>query len=127
VPWTFLSLGMVAGANWAYVELGWGGFWAWDPVENTALLPWLAATVFLHTSRVTQRDGRLRRWTVFFALFSFALSVLGVYLTRPGVTGSIHSFAEDPVVGRILLIAALVVGIGVSWAAIRTERGPVWT
>lgn len=127
VPWTLLTLGMVAGANWAYVELGWGGFWAWDPVENTALLPWLAATVYLHTSRVTQRDGRLRRWTVFFALFPFALSVLGVYLTRSGVTGSIHSFAEDPVVGRILLTAALVVAIGVCWAGIRTERGPAWT
>lgn len=126
IPWTLLTLGMVAGANWAYVELGWGGFWAWDPVENTALLPWLAATVFLHTSRVTRRDGRLQRWTIFFALFPFALSVLGVYLTRSGVTGSIHSFAEDPVVGRILLIAASVTAIGVAVAAIRSNRGPAW-
>ncbi len=126
VPWTFLALGMVAGANWAYVELGWGGFWAWDPVENTALLPWLAATVFLHTAQVTRRNGRLGRWTAFFALFPFALSVLGVYLTRSGVTGSIHSFAEDPVVGRILLIAALVTGIGVGGAAVRSHRGPSW-
>jgi cytochrome c-type biogenesis protein CcmF len=126
-PWTMLALGMVAGANWAYVELGWGGFWAWDPVENTALMPWLAATVFFHTQRVTARDGRLRRWTVFFAALPFALSVLGIYLTRSGATGSIHSFAEDPVVGRILLGAALVVGAMVSWTAWRLEKGTRWT
>src|SRR5690554_2392689 len=126
VPWTLLTLGMVAGANWAYVELGWGGFWAWDPVENTALMPWLGLTVFLHTSRVTRRDRRLHRWTVFFALFPFALSVLGVYLTRSGVTGSIHSFAEDPVVGRTLLAAALVAGLAVVWASTRSERGAAW-
>lgn len=126
VPWTVLTLGMVAGANWAYVELGWGGFWAWDPVENTALMPWLALAVFLHTSRVTRRDGRLRRWTVFFALFPFALGVLGVYLTRSGVTGSIHSFAEDPVVGRILLSAALIAGAAVVWMSVRSQRGAGW-
>ena len=126
VPWTLLTLGMVAGANWAYVELGWGGFWAWDPVENTALMPWLGLTVFLHTSRVTRRDRRLHRWTVFFALFPFALSVLGVYLTRSGVTGSIHSFAEDPVVGRALLVAAAVSAVVVSWMALRSRRGEPW-
>ncbi len=127
VPWTLLTLGMVAGANWAYVELGWGGFWAWDPVENTALLPWLAATVFLHASRVTRRDGRFARGAVFFALFPFALSVLGVYLTRSGATGSIHSFAEDPVVGRILLITALVAGVVITWMTFQTEKGSAWT
>jgi cytochrome c-type biogenesis protein CcmF len=125
-PWTMLTLGMVAGANWAYVELGWGGFWAWDPVENTALMPWLAATVFFHTQRVTTRDGRLRRWTVFFAALPFALSVPWVYLTRSGATGSIHSFAEDPLVGRILLGAALVVGVAVTWTTWRLEKGTPW-
>ena len=126
VSWTLLTLGMVAGANWAYVELGWGGFWAWDPVENTALMPWLAATVFIHTSRIYERDGRLSRWNAFFALLPFTLSVLGVYLTRSGVTGSIHSFAEDPVIGRALLTAALVVLVASLAAVLQAQSGRRW-
>jgi cytochrome c-type biogenesis protein CcmF len=126
VSWTLLTFGMVAGANWAYVELGWGGFWAWDPVENTALMPWLAATVFLHTSRIEEATGRMRRWNVMFASLPFALTVLGVYLTRSGATGSIHSFAEDPVVGRILLITAAVATVLVFVSAIRSEPGETW-
>lgn len=126
ISWTLLTIGMVAGSNWAYVELGWGGFWAWDPVENTALMPWLAATVFIHTSRIEERDGRLRRWDAFFAMLPFALSVLGVYLTRSGVTGSIHSFAEDPVIGRTLLTAALVVLLIAILAAATGSRGEGW-
>jgi cytochrome c-type biogenesis protein CcmF len=126
LPWSLLTIGMVAGANWAYVELGWGGFWAWDPVENTALMPWLAVTAYLHTSRVTERDGRLRRWTVFFALFPFALSVLGVYLTRSGVTGSIHAFAEDPVIGRILLGVAVLAAGSVAVLTYRAPAGSGW-
>jgi cytochrome c-type biogenesis protein CcmF len=124
--WTWLTVGMAAGANWAYVELGWGGYWAWDPVENTALMPWIAATAFLHTSRVYQRDGRLRRSTVALSLAPFALSVLGVYLTRSGVTGSIHAFAEDPVIGRVLLVAAMVVTLFVIGVVVRAGRGTVW-
>jgi cytochrome c-type biogenesis protein CcmF len=126
LSWTLLTLGMAAGANWAYVELGWGGYWAWDPVENTALMPWIATTVFLHTSRIEDMTGRMRRWNVMFAALPFALTVLGVYLTRSGATGSIHSFAEDPVVGRILLISALIVAAAVSMLALRSERGEVW-
>jgi cytochrome c-type biogenesis protein CcmF len=126
VSWVFLTLGMATGANWAYVELGWGGFWAWDPVENTALMPWLAITVFLHTSRIQQRDGRLRRWNVFFALVPFVLTVVGIYLTRSGVTGSIHAFAENPVIGRVLLSAAVVIGIGAVVLSIRSTRGEPW-
>ena len=126
VSWTLLTLGMVAGANWAYVELGWGGFWAWDPVENTALMPWLAATIFIHTSRIYERDGRLSRWNAFFALLPFTLSVLGVYLTRSGVTGSIHSFAEDPVIGQALLTAALVVLVVSVGAVFRAQSGRRW-
>jgi cytochrome c-type biogenesis protein CcmF len=117
---------MVAGANWAYVELGWGGFWAWDPVENTALMPWLAATVFLHTSRMEESTGRWRRWNVFFAGLPFALSVMGVYLTRSGATGSIHSFAEDPVVGRVLLVSAVVLAAVVALSAARSPAGAPW-
>ncbi|MBW3666621.1 MAG: cytochrome c biogenesis protein CcsA, partial [Actinobacteria bacterium] len=124
--WTLLTIGMAAGSNWAYVELGWGGFWAWDPVENTALMPWLAITAFLHTSRVTRRDGRLGRSTATLAMIPFALSVLGVYLTRSGITGSIHAFAEDPVIGRILLGAALVIAVAVVALGLRAPSGPAW-
>lgn len=124
--WTWLAIGMVAGANWAYIELGWGGYWAWDPVENTALMPWLAITVFLHASKVYQLDGRLKRWTVLFALFPFALSVLGVYLTRSGVTGSIHAFAEDPLIGKVLLVASVVVTLVVAALVARSGSGRPW-
>ena len=126
ISWTFLVLGMAAGANWAYVELGWGGFWAWDPVENTALMPWLAITVFLHTSRIQQHDGRLRRWNVFFGLVPFVLSIVGIYLTRSGVTGSIHAFAENPVIGRVLLSAAVTVGVSAAFLAVRSPHGEPW-
>lgn len=126
VSWTLLTVGMAAGANWAYVELGWGGFWAWDPVENTALMPWLATTVFLHTSRLEESTGRLRRTNVAFAGLPFALSVVGVYLTRSGSTGSIHSFAEDPVVGRVLLVGAAVAAVFVVVLAARSEPGRPW-
>ena len=126
LSWTFLTVGMVAGANWAYVELGWGGFWAWDPVENTSLMPWLAATVFLHTSLIQERDGRLARWNVWFALSPFLLTLLGVYLTRSGVTGSIHAFAESPVIGRILIFAALIGVLCGAWVTSRVKRGGGW-
>ncbi len=126
VPWTLLTIGMVAGANWAYVELGWGGFWAWDPVENTSLMPWLAATVFLHTSRIQSRDGRLARWNVGFALLPFVLTLLGVYLTRSGATGSIHAFAESAVIGRILLTTAVIGLVLAIWLTLRTDRGEPW-
>lgn len=127
VSWALLTLGMAAGANWAYIELGWGGFWAWDPVENTSLMPWLAAAVFLHTSRVEVQSGRLRRWNVFFALAAFVLTILGVYLTRSGVTGSIHAFAEDPVIGRVLLSATLAAVAGSVYLAWRAPKGEPWT
>lgn len=126
VSWTVLTIGMAAGANWAYVELGWGGFWAWDPVENTSLMPWLAATIWLHSSRLEEGKGRGRRWNVLFAGIPFALSTMGVYLTRSGVTGSIHSFAEDPVVGRILLAAAVAVTLTIAVLAAGSPRGEPW-
>ena len=126
VSWVLLTFGMAAGANWAYVELGWGGYWAWDPVENTALMPWMATTVFLHTSRIEETTGRWRRWNVAFASLPFALTVMGIYLTRSGVTGSIHSFAEDPMVGRILLAAAVVIGVIVAVASTRSQPGEPW-
>lgn len=127
VSWTFLTFGMVAGANWAYVELGWGGFWAWDPVENTSLMPWLAATTFLHTSRIQLRNGRLARWNAAFAILPFLLTVLGVYLTRSGVTGSVHAFAESDEIGRVLLTLFLVLVLASALALLRVPRGPQWS
>ncbi len=126
LSWTVLTLGIVAGANWAYVELGWGGFWAWDPVENTSLMPWLVATMFLHTSRIQQRDGRLARWNASSAMLPFALTVLGLYLTRSGVTGSVHAFAESDEIGRVLLTLFVVVVAFVAWLGIKAPGGPDW-
>ena len=124
--WLLLTVGIAAGSNWAYVELGWGGFWAWDPVENTALIPWLALTMFIHVSPVTARTGRLPRLSWWLAGLPFALSLLGVYLTRSGVTGSIHSFAEDATVGRFLIVAAALVLVVLSTSASRRPEGTPW-
>jgi cytochrome c-type biogenesis protein CcmF len=110
--WTALVFGMALGSNWAYVELGWGGFWAWDSVENTALLPWLAATAFLHSTVVQRRTGRLSAWNSAFGILPFVLVLLGAYLTRSGVTQSVHGFAESRVIGRVLLgfLVAAIIG-----------------
>lgn len=124
--WAFLTLGMAAGANWAYIELGWGGFWAWDPVENTALMPWLALTAYLHLSRVFDHTRRMRRLTGLAAMTPFTLTILGIYLTRSGVTGSIHSFAESPLIGRILLTSALIVAAGSVVLTLRSPSGAEW-
>lgn len=123
LSWTVLTIGMAAGANWAYVELGWGGYWAWDPVENTSLMPWLAATAFLHASRVEESTGAWSKTNTFLAGIPFALTVVGVYLTRSGTTGSIHSFAEDPSVGLVLFICTMVVVAALSVASGREPAG----
>lgn len=124
--WVLLTVGMAAGANWAYAELGWGGFWAWDPVENTALMPWLALTALIHVSMTSEATGKLRRATAMLTGMPFALSVAGVYLTRSGATGSIHSFAEDPVVGRALFIGAAAALVVTVVRAMRMPRGEPW-
>jgi cytochrome c-type biogenesis protein CcmF len=108
VPWTLLAVGMVAGAHWAYVELGWGGYWAWDPVENTALLPWLAATAAVHRLRVAGS----RRPAAAFVGTAFLLALLGGLLTRSGATLSVHAFAADEAIGRALAGLLLVATIG---------------
>ncbi len=91
VPWIFLSLGITAGAWWSYEVLGWGGYWAWDPVENAAFLPWLTATAFLHSAMVAERRGGLRIWTVALVIATFTLTLVGTFLTRSGVVASVHS------------------------------------
>ena len=102
--WVFLTLGITAGSYWAYYELGWGGWWFWDPVENASLMPWLAATALLHSVGVlAARDG-LRVWTVMLAVAAFSLSMVGTFLVRSGVLTSVHSFAVDPARGAVLLV-----------------------
>src|SRR5881227_2089039 len=94
--WAFLGLGQLLGAHWAYVEIGWGGYYAWDPVENAALMPWLAATAFLHSVMIQEKRGMLRVWNMVLVSLAFCLSIFGTFLTRSGVIQSIHSFAKSP-------------------------------
>jgi cytochrome c-type biogenesis protein CcmF len=109
--WIFLTLGITAGSYWAYYELGWGGWWFWDPVENASLMPWLAATALLHSVNVlATRDG-LRAWTVMLAVVAFSMSMVGTFLVRSGILTSVHSFAVDPQRGAfILVLLALYIG-----------------
>jgi cytochrome c-type biogenesis protein CcmF len=105
--WIFLTLGITAGSYWAYYELGWGGWWFWDPVENASLMPWLAATALLHSVTVlATRDG-LRAWTVMLAVVAFSMSMIGTFLVRSGILTSVHAFAVDPTRGSIILLLLL--------------------
>ncbi len=111
IAWVFLTFGIVLGSWWAYYELGWGGWWFWDPVENASFMPWLVATALLHSLAVTEKRGAFKVWTVLLALFAFSLSLLGTFLVRSGVLTSVHAFASDPTRGLfILILLALVVG-----------------
>ncbi len=101
--WTFLSLGIAMGSYWAYYELGWGGWWFWDPVENASLMPWLAATALLHSAIVMEKRNALKVWTIFLAILAFSLSLLGTFLVRSGILTSVHSFASDPTRGLVIL------------------------
>jgi cytochrome c-type biogenesis protein CcmF len=111
LPWAFLSCGIVLGSWWAYRELGWGGWWFWDPVENASLLPWLAATALLHALIVSEKRDVFKGWTLLLAIVTFALSLLGTFLVRSGVLVSVHAFASDPTRG-IFLLAYLAIIIG---------------
>jgi cytochrome c-type biogenesis protein CcmF len=110
--WLVLTVGMLAGAHWAYAELGWGGFWAWDPVENAALLPWLGATALLHTAMVDEHRGQVRLFTVALALITNVAALVGTLLTRSGAVSSVHAFAEAQAVGRALLGVVVVTAVG---------------
>jgi cytochrome c-type biogenesis protein CcmF len=107
VAWTFLGFGQLLGAHWAYVEVGWGGYYAWDPVENAALMPWLAATAFLHSVMVQERKGMLKVWNMVLVALAFELSVFGTFLTRSGVVNSIHSFAQSSIGGWFLAFVVI--------------------
>ena len=111
IAWTFLTFGIGLGSWWAYYELGWGGWWFWDPVENASLLPWLVGTAFIHSLMVTEKRGSFKAWTVLLAIAAFSLSLLGTFLVRSGVLTSVHAFASDPSRGIFILIfLAVVVG-----------------
>jgi len=104
VAWATLTAGIAMGSYWAYYELGWGGYWFWDPVENASLMPWLAGTALLHSAIVMERRGALKIWTMLLAILSFSLSLLGTFLVRSGVLTSVHAFASDPARGVFILI-----------------------
>jgi cytochrome c-type biogenesis protein CcmF len=111
IAWVFLTIGLALGARWSYSELGWGGYWAWDPVENAALMPWLVGTAFLHSIMVQERRGMLRVWNVSLIVATFALSLLGTFLVRSGILQSIHAFGESKVgLPLLALIATVVIG-----------------
>ncbi|WP_201596636.1 heme lyase CcmF/NrfE family subunit [Psychrobacter fulvigenes] len=121
--WGFLTIGISLGSWWAYYELGWGGWWFWDPVENASLMPWLAGTALIHSLAVTEKRGVFKAWTIMLAIFAFALSLLGTFLVRSGVITSVHSFAADPTRGLIILIIlGIIVGGGLLMFAVRGWR-----
>ncbi|WP_339897962.1 heme lyase CcmF/NrfE family subunit [uncultured Gilvimarinus sp.] len=109
--WAFLTIGIALGSWWAYYELGWGGWWFWDPVENASFMPWLVGTALIHSLAVTEKRGLFKSWTILLAIFAFSLSLLGTFLVRSGVLTSVHAFANDPERGLFILIfLAVVVG-----------------
>ena len=123
VAWVFLTLGISLGSWWAYYELGWGGWWFWDPVENASLMPWLVGTALMHSLAVTEKRGLFKSWTLLLAIFTFSLSLLGTFLVRSGVLTSVHAFASDPERGLfILLYLMVVVGASLTLFAFRAPE-----
>jgi cytochrome c-type biogenesis protein CcmF len=127
VAWMCLTIGIAGGSYWAYYELGWGGFWFWDPVENASLMPWLAGTALLHSAVVMEKRGALKVWTILLAILTFSLSLIGTFLVRSGVLTSVHAFAVDPRRG-IFILAILVLFIGgalalYAWRAPMLKQG----
>ena len=121
--WVFLTLGIALGSWWAYYELGWGGWWFWDPVENASFIPWLVGTALLHSLAVTEKRGGFKSWTVLLAITAFSLSLLGTFLVRSGVLTSVHAFATDPTRGVFILIfLVLVVGSSLALYAWRAPK-----
>ena len=123
VAWAFLTLGIALGSGWAYYELGWGGWWFWDPVENASFMPWLVGTALIHSLAVTEKRGAFRSWTVLLAIVAFGLSLLGTFLVRSGVLTSVHAFAVDPARGVFILgLFAFAIGGPLVLYAWRTAR-----
>jgi cytochrome c-type biogenesis protein CcmF len=130
VAWMFLTLGIAMGSYWAYYELGWGGWWFWDPVENASLMPWIAGTALLHSAVVMEKRNALKVWTILLAILTFSLSLLGTFLVRSGVLTSVHTFATDPSRGVfILAILVLFIGGGLAlyaWRAPALKQGGIF-
>jgi cytochrome c-type biogenesis protein CcmF len=123
MAWSFLTVGIALGSGWAYYELGWGGWWFWDPVENASFMPWLVGTALLHSLAVTEKRGGFKVWTVLLAIIAFSLSLLGTFLVRSGVLTSVHAFASDPKRGVfILLFLAIVIGSSLALFAWRAPK-----
>ena len=123
IAWVFLTIGIALGSWWAYYELGWGGWWFWDPVENASLMPWLVGTALIHSLAVTEKRAAFKSWTVLLAIFAFSLSLLGTFLVRSGVLTSVHAFASDPERGLFILIfLVLVVGSSLLLYAFRAPK-----
>ena len=122
VAWAFLTFGITLGSWWAYYELGWGGWWFWDPVENASFMPWLVATALVHSLTVSEKRGAFKHWTVLLAIAGFSLSLLGTFLVRSGILTSVHSFAADPSRGLFILIfLVLVIGTSLLLYALRAK------
>ncbi len=122
IAWTFLTAGIVLGGHWAYLELGWGGFWAWDPVENASFLPWLTATAFLHSFMVQERKGMLKLWNIFLVTLTYALTVFGTFLTRSGIVQSVHAFASTDIGWTFLAYLAVIFISALGLVALRRRE-----
>ena len=122
IAWCALTAGIALGSWWAYYELGWGGWWFWDPVENASLMPWLAATALLHSTIVVEQRGALKSWTVLLAILAFSLSLVGTFIVRSGLLTSVHSFASDPARG-VFILGILLVAVGIP-LLLFAVRGP---
>ena len=123
LAWFFLSVGIFFGARWAYYELGWGGYWAWDPVENASLMPWLTGTAFLHSTMIQEKRNLFRVWNVALVILTFALSILGTFLVRSGIVSSVHAFANDPGRGlTILVLLAVLLIVSFGTLIVRADR-----
>lgn len=119
IAWAFLTVGIILGSWWAYAVLGWGGFWAWDPVENASFLPWLVATAFIHSTMVHERKRMLKQWTLSLALTTFILTLLGTFMTRSGVFNSVHSFTQSDIGPTFLVFIGVVLAISLGLLAVR--------
>ena len=113
LAWGFLTVGIVLGAWWSYEVLGWGGFWGWDPVENASLLPWLTGTAYLHSVMVQERRGMLRVWNLSLVIATFALTILGTFLTRSGIITSVHAFSQSTIGPWLLTFLFIVMASGI--------------
>src|SRR3989442_13371985 len=114
VAWLFLGVGILLGGQWAYVELGWGGYWAWDPVENASFMPWLTGTAFLHSVMIQEKKGMLKVWNMALIILTYALSIFGTFLTRSGVISSVHAFAQSSLGPYFLLYLAGILAVAVT-------------